>query len=95
MRKTTTNLAHLRIENSHLTHSRQIIYIALEELNFLWDEKEVIEFDQMWKRGVSLKRMARYFNREEDEVAMLILDRKRKKRISVRDRGLHESRSLI
>lgn len=42
-----------------MKESRLKIYIALEEANFIWDERDVIRFREMWKQGMSLPKMAK------------------------------------
>lgn len=76
------------IEEGHMKRQRLNIYIALEELDFTWDEKEVLYFDSMWKEGISLERIAEFFNRPEDEIGILIMDRCRKGFIKPRESGV-------
>lgn len=49
-------------------------YIALEELNFLWKEKEVERFRELWKQGLPLKEIARQLKRTTEETFILALD---------------------
>ncbi|MCM3619193.1 hypothetical protein M3936_16510 [Sutcliffiella horikoshii] len=64
-------------------------YIAAEELNFLWNLAEVREFDQFWQYGIKHGRSpeqliieaAEYFDRDEDEIIILVICRKRKGKI--------------
>ena len=37
-----------------MQESRLKIYIALEEANFIWDERDVVRFREMWSQGMSL-----------------------------------------
>ncbi|RAL20838.1 helix-turn-helix domain containing protein [Thermoflavimicrobium daqui] len=70
-----------------IKYQRQNIYTALEDLNFHWDEKEVLQFDQMWQKGVNLWDISRFFNRHIDEVAILAIDRARSGAIQPRQGG--------
>lgn len=81
-------LAIRSIENYHMTERRQEVYIALEDLDFIWDIRQVLELDEMWRRGFSLQYMAEYFNRDPDEVAILLMDRLRRGRIRPRKGGI-------
>jgi hypothetical protein len=76
------------IENLHMTEKRQKVYIALEDLDFIWDIRQVRELDEMWRRGFSLQYMAEYFDRDPDEVALLLMDRLRRGRIRPRKGGI-------
>lgn len=73
---------------------RQNLYIACEELNFVWDEKEVIEIDRMWNTGASVWDIAKDIKRPADEVSILILDRARRGFIKNRIGGAIGRRGL-
>ncbi|AXY07419.1 helix-turn-helix domain containing protein [Bacillus thuringiensis LM1212] len=57
-----------------MKESRLKIYIALEEANFIWDERDVIRFREMWNQGMSLPEMAEGLRRHQAEVALLVID---------------------
>lgn len=68
-------------------------------MDFHWDLKDVFEFDQMWHDGVDVEEIALYFDRDVDEVALLIIDRARRGRIERRaggicGRGIHERNAI-
>ncbi|MGG3846713.1 hypothetical protein [Aeribacillus composti] len=77
------------IENRYMTECRNGIYIACENLNFVWDPKEVQEFDRLWKElkkdGKTsfeiVQELAEHFERDPDEVAILAICRGRRGRI--------------
>jgi len=77
------------IENRYMTTSRNGVYVACEELDFVWDIQDVREFDLKWremrKQGMTTleitKELAEYFGRDQDEVAILAMDRARRGRI--------------
>jgi len=78
-----------------LQHERQLIYIACEEMDFTWDERDAVEFDRMWEEGLCIKDIARAFDRDVDEVAILVIDRKRKGKIHDRPGGVLGKRMPI
>lgn len=71
-----------------MKESRLKIYIALEEANFIWDEREVIRFREMWSQGMSLPKMAKALRRHQAEVALLVIDQADKYMIENRSIGL-------
>ncbi|MGC9299122.1 hypothetical protein ACOIX7_02500 [Bacillus cereus] len=48
--------------------------MALEEANFIWNEKVVIRFREMWSQGMSLPKMAKALRRHQAEVVLLVID---------------------
>ena len=78
----------------YMTNSRQNIYLALEdvEIDFVWDESDVLDFDKAWQDGLSLWDIARAFDRDPDEVLLLALDRIRKGFINKRKNGVYGNR---
>ncbi|PED84329.1 helix-turn-helix domain containing protein [Bacillus pseudomycoides] len=71
-----------------MKESRLKIYIALEEANFIWDERDVIRFREMWNSGMSLPDMAKALRRHQAEVALLVIDQADKYQIEQRPTGL-------
>lgn len=78
------------LESRHLTNERLGVYLALEELDFVWSTKQVEEFDNLWSEGMSLKNISLYFNRDIDELAILLIDRARKGKAKQRRYGIHD-----
>lgn len=70
------------------TKHRRSIYTALEEVDFHWGLDEVQEFDEMWGSGIPIEWIASNFGRSEEEVAILVLDRRMKGHIEPREGGL-------
>ncbi|MBW3496850.1 helix-turn-helix domain containing protein [Bacillus sp. FDAARGOS_1420] len=68
--------------------SRLKIYIALEEASFIWDERDVIRFREMWKQDMSLPEMAKALRRHQSEVVLLVIDQADKYMIENRPIGL-------
>ncbi|WP_246064865.1 helix-turn-helix domain containing protein [Melghirimyces algeriensis] len=71
-----------------LSIRRRKIYIALEDLDFIWDEDEIPDIERMWNQGFSLWDIAHACERDELEVLLLIMDRERQGSISPRKNGL-------
>ena len=80
----------MSVASSHeaMKESRLKIYIALEEANFIWDERDVIRFREMWKQGMSLPKMAKALRRHQAEVALLVIDQADQELITNRPIGL-------
>lgn len=68
--------------------SRRSIYTALEDLNFLWNEDDLPAFREMWKDGRSVQEIADHFDRDPDEVVLLVIDQAREGKIKRRSTGL-------
>jgi len=75
-----------------LKHRRQNIYVACEDLDFVWDERDVIQVDRMWEEGFSIDDIAKAFDRDTDEIALLVIDRARKGYIQPRKGGIRGRR---
>lgn len=87
--KTITNL-----EKQYMTKKREQVYIALEDIDFIWDEKEVKKFILMWNSDFPVEKIAKKLNRPIDDVAMLVYDQALKSKIEPRDGGLMGEESL-
>ena len=64
------------------------VYYALDDIDsygvFLeWYEEDIEEFDRLYHQGLTVDRLAVHFNRTEDEVGILIMDRAIKGHLSV------------
>ncbi|HHK5535841.1 TPA: sugar ABC transporter substrate-binding protein [Bacillus mobilis] len=66
------------------------IHVALEEVNFLWDQREVFQFRELWNSNYTLLEISKRFKRKQIEVAALILDQVDKFKIHKRRMGLGE-----
>jgi hypothetical protein len=71
-----------------LKHQRQNIYLACENLDFVWDERDVVAFDHMWNEGFSIWDIAKAFDRDPDEVVILAIDRVKRGNIQKRKGGV-------
>jgi len=88
MKDRLEEIAYTRLEKQYMTEKRQKVYIACETLDFIWDEKDVEVIERMWSSGLSIYDMARSFNRDPDEVVVLIIDRSRRGSIKPRKGGV-------
>jgi len=69
---------------------REYDYLALDDqaFEFGWDWWEVEMVQTLWKKEVSIWRIAERVYRDPDEVVVLVIDRARKGKIKERERGL-------
>lgn len=65
-----------------------MIYIACEDMDFVWKEYQVALFEEMWVRGMPLTEIAKKLRRSVDEVFVLALDRARAGAIQKRKGGI-------
>jgi hypothetical protein len=77
-----------RMEEYHQKVKRADIYIACEDLDFIWDINDVLQIDELWKRGKSLEYITNFAERDADEVFLLLLDRIRNGFIQERKGGI-------
>jgi len=77
-----------KVYKSRVAVERRVTYIALENLNFLWDEDEIIKFREMWEEGLSLPDIAEAFKRPQKEIAIIIIDQAEEGKIQPRKGGL-------
>ncbi|WP_242224535.1 helix-turn-helix domain-containing protein [Bacillus cereus group sp. BfR-BA-01380] len=75
-------------QRKYMKQSRRNLYVALEEANLVFDEREVIQFKDMWKNGESIIEIAKQMGRHQLEIAVLILDQADKNKIVARSMGL-------
>ncbi len=71
-----------------MKNSRRNMYIALEELDLVFDESEVIRLQEMWKEGKNIIEIAVELGRHQLEIAALIMDQADKNEIKSRPMGL-------
>lgn len=85
------NRAIKHIEKRYMTESRKKTYIACERFNFQWCETQVMEFDRLWKQGLSRWDLAQHFDRDMREIDMLIYDRAELGKIKPRKNGIYRN----
>ncbi len=71
-----------------MKNSRRNMYIALEELDLVFDESEVIRLQEMWKENKNIIEIAKELGRHQLEIAALIMDQADKNEIKSRPMGL-------
>lgn len=75
-------------QRKYMKNSRRNLYVALEDLDLIFDESEVIRFQEMWKEGKSFIEIAKELGRHQLEIAALIMDQADKSKIKSRPMGL-------
>ncbi|MGG5770736.1 helix-turn-helix domain containing protein [Bacillus wiedmannii] len=75
-------------QRKYMKKSRRNLYIALEELDLVFDESEVIRLQEMWKEGKGILEIAKELGRHQLEIAALIMDQADKNKIKSRPMGL-------
>ncbi|QIW21304.1 helix-turn-helix domain-containing protein [Bacillus thuringiensis] len=75
-------------QRKYMKNSRRNMYIALEDLDLLFDESEVIRFQEMWKEGKGIIEIAKELGGHQLEIAALIMDQADKNEIKSRPMGL-------
>ncbi|WP_145333309.1 helix-turn-helix domain containing protein [Paenibacillus xylanexedens] len=64
------------------------IVVACQDMNFIWRTTHVYEFRSMWQEGLSITKMAEYFERPALEIILLAMDQADKGKISERPGGM-------
>lgn len=59
-------------QRKYMKKSRRNLYIALEELDLVFDESEVIRLQEMWKKDKGILEIAKELGRHQLEIAALI-----------------------
>ena len=75
------------LADSRKMRPREELYIALSELDFSWYPGEVEQVAQLWREGLPVADIAEKMERDIDEVAILIMDLARQKKIEPRKNG--------
>ncbi|PFJ14742.1 helix-turn-helix domain containing protein [Bacillus cereus] len=75
-------------QGKYMKKSRRNLYIALEELDLLFDESEVTRLQEMWKEDKGILEIAKELGRHQLEIAALIMDQADKNMIKSRPMGL-------
>lgn len=75
-------------QGKYMKKSRRNLYIALEELDLVFDESEVIQLQEMWKENKGILEIAKKLGRHQLEIAALIMDQADKNKIKSRPMGL-------
>ncbi|PFY72480.1 helix-turn-helix domain containing protein [Bacillus wiedmannii] len=75
-------------QGKYMKKSRRNLYIALEELDLVFDESEVIRLQEMWKEDKGILEIAKELGRHQLEIVALIMDQADKNKIKSRPMGL-------
>ncbi|MGQ3545777.1 helix-turn-helix domain containing protein [Bacillus cereus] len=75
-------------QRKYMKKSRRNLYIALEDLDLLFDESEVVRLKEMWNEDKSILEIAKELGRHQLEIAALIMDQADKNIIKSRPMGL-------
>ncbi|WP_420792415.1 helix-turn-helix domain containing protein [Bacillus cereus] len=75
-------------QRKYMKKSRHNLYIALEELDLVFDESEVIRLKEMRKEDKGILEIAKELGRHQLEIAALIMDQADKNKIKSRPMGL-------
>nr|WP_080468452.1 helix-turn-helix domain containing protein [Bacillus cereus] len=75
-------------QGKYMKKSRHNLYIALEELDLVFDESEVIRLQEMWREDKGILEIAKELGRHQLEIAALIMDQADKNKIKSRPMGL-------
>ncbi|PEF94018.1 helix-turn-helix domain containing protein [Bacillus cereus] len=75
-------------QGKYMKKSRRNLYIALEELDLVFDESEVIQLREMWDEDKGILEIAKELGRHQLEIAALIMDQADKNKIKSRPMGL-------
>lgn len=73
----------------HANTKRSNVYIALENLDFVWDERDVVDVDKLWEMGYAIDFIAVEFNRPINDVFALLWDRLERGFIQDRPGGIY------
>lgn len=65
-----------------------MLYIACEDMDFIWREQDVAEVERLWREGYDIRFIAKAVRRNIDEVVILIMDRARQGLLSQRQTGV-------
>lgn len=81
-------MARSPIKSALLREPRRNRVIVLEDLNFIWDKKELLEMVEMWEQGKSVIAISNYFDRDPDEILLALMHLAKEDRITSREGGL-------
>lgn len=71
-------------ERDLMTERRRNIHIALEDIDFVWDEDKIKAFRRLWREGANIYELEQELGRGQNEIAVLILDQSIRGRIEQR-----------
>ncbi|XKK15776.1 hypothetical protein HFP68_00420 [Bacillus sp. CB28A.1] len=63
-----------KVRNKKKKEMPLYVYIALEEVNFIWNENDIELFKDLWMKQLGIEEIANKLRRHQIEIATLILD---------------------
>jgi hypothetical protein len=84
----TTNYSR-KIKRTPIREPRKNRVIVCEDLDFLWDEPELVLLEKMWESGASFERITERFGRDPDEIFLALFHLAREDKISKRRGGFY------
>lgn len=83
--------AETSIADKYFHYERKEFCVLLEDIDiqWFWEEKELLEFDRLWTEGVSLWDIAERIGAEYHEAMLMMIDRRFKKKITKRKGGMN------
>lgn len=66
------------------------LVIILEDLDFVWQERDLTKIAEMWKDGTSIAKISEHFKRDPDEVMLALIHLAKRNRIKKRKGGLFQ-----
>lgn len=76
------------IDTYYLKHRRQMLYLPLEDIDLIWDERDLPKVRELWERNFSIWEIAEEFGKDPIAVAVLIIDQARQNKIKRRPWGM-------
>lgn len=70
---------------------KKVEYLLFEDMDLTFTNDEVKKFDYLWKEGLDIRDIAKYLDRNIEEVNLLAFDRATKNRIQRRENGIYGS----
>ena len=68
---------------------KDMLYVVFEDLNFAWMPGELEKVKAAWEAGMHIVDIAREVDRQENEVAILVMDLAEKGRFRPREGGAY------
>jgi len=54
------------------------VHTVCEQMDFHWTQNSVAEFRRLWRSGLTMPEIAEHFDRDPDEVLLLVIDQARR-----------------
>lgn len=70
---------------SHKKTLKRYLMLDNSQVNWFWDEQDVLEFDRLFREGYTIKQLAKFFKRPAFEIVLLTIDRDLRGKLEVED----------